>query len=156
MVSKRRQTGGYTLLELMAAIALIGVLAVTAVGSYQDYIERAEIDQAIKDIGIIQLQISAHGYNNKGVYPSSLAEIGLAGYEDPWGNPYQYLNIAQGGRGTPGRARKDRNLVPINSDFDLYSSGPDGRSVGPLTARHSRDDIIRANNGGFLGVAEDY
>jgi general secretion pathway protein G len=55
-----------------------------------------------------------------------------------------------------GQQRKDRNLVPINSDYDLYSMGPDGRSVSPLTAQASRDDIIRANDGGFVGKASDY
>jgi general secretion pathway protein G len=52
--------------------------------------------------------------------------------------------------------RKDKNLVPINSEYDLYSVGPDGRSVGPLTAKHSRDDIVMANDGRFIGVASDY
>jgi general secretion pathway protein G len=55
-----------------------------------------------------------------------------------------------------GKKRKDRNLVPLNSDYDLYSQGPDGNSVSPLTAAASQDDIIRANNGGFVGKAEDY
>ena len=52
--------------------------------------------------------------------------------------------------------RKDKNLVPINTDFDLYSLGKDGLSAGPLTAKDSRDDIVRANNGAFIGRAEDY
>jgi general secretion pathway protein G len=52
--------------------------------------------------------------------------------------------------------RKDRNLVPINSDYDLYSVGPDGDSSLPLTAATSRDDIVRANDGRFIGKAEDY
>jgi general secretion pathway protein G len=46
--------------------------------------------------------------------------------------------------------------VPINTDFDLYSMGPDGRSAPPLTASDSRDDIVRANNGRFVGIAADY
>jgi len=46
--------------------------------------------------------------------------------------------------------------VPLNTDYDLYSQGPDGQSVSPLTAAKSRDDIIRANNGDFIGTAEDY
>jgi hypothetical protein len=50
----------------------------------------------------------------------------------------------------------DHSLVPINTDFDLYSMGPDGRNSPPLTAKHSRDDIVRANNGAFIGVASDY
>ena len=55
-----------------------------------------------------------------------------------------------------GHARKDHSLVPINTDFDLYSMGPDGRSSPPLTAKASRDDIVRANDGAFVGVAADY
>ncbi len=52
--------------------------------------------------------------------------------------------------------RKDRFLVPLNSDFDLYSKGPDRKSVPPLTAEASRDDIIRANDGGYIGLASEY
>ena len=55
-----------------------------------------------------------------------------------------------------GQARKDRFLVPINSDYDLYSMGPDGGSVPPLTAALSRDDIIRANNGDYFGLASGF
>jgi general secretion pathway protein G len=55
-----------------------------------------------------------------------------------------------------GKVRKDRFLVPINSTYDLYSMGADGRSVGPLTAAMSRDDIIRANDGAYVGLAEGY
>ena len=74
--------------------------------------------------------------------------------KDPWGNDYQYLNIAK--EKGKGKLRKDKNLVPINSDFDLYSMGPDGSSVAPLTARASRDDIVRANDGGFVGLAGNF
>ena len=55
-----------------------------------------------------------------------------------------------------GKMRKDKNLVPINSDYDLYSMGPDGISVSPLTAKASQDDIVRGRNGKFIGVATDY
>lgn len=62
----------------------------------------------------------------------------------------------EGNAGGAIQPRKDRFLVPINSDYDLYSMGADGRSVAPLTASMSRDDIIRANDGAFVGLAEDY
>ena len=55
-----------------------------------------------------------------------------------------------------GMVRKDKNLVPINSDFDLYSMGPDGESVSPLTANSSRDDIVRGRNGDYIGNAAEY
>lgn len=55
-----------------------------------------------------------------------------------------------------GKVRKDHNLVPLNTDYDLYSMGEDGASVSPLTAKASRDDIVRANNGRYVGLASDY
>lgn len=55
-----------------------------------------------------------------------------------------------------GQVRKDRFLAPINTDYDLYSLGPDGESRPQLNARESRDDIVRAANGSYFGVAEDF
>lgn len=54
----------------------------------------------------------------------------------------------------PQKPRKDRFLHPINSDYDLYSRGKDGESVEPLTAQKSHDDVIRANDGAFIGLAK--
>lgn len=64
-------------------------------------------------------------------------------------------SAANGGT-TTGQARKDRFLVPINSDYDLYSMGPDGKSTSALTAKISQDDIIRASDGLFIGRACDF
>jgi len=52
--------------------------------------------------------------------------------------------------------RKDHNLVPVNSDFDLFSKGKDGQSKSPFTAKASRDDIVRANNGRYIGPVSGY
>ena len=60
-----------------------------------------------------------------------------------------------GGSGS-GKPRKDHFLHPINSDFDLYSMGADGESNAPLTAKQSRDDIIRANDGAYYGLASNF
>ena len=90
--------------------------------------------------------------NNR--YPNDLAEIGLAGLKDSWGNPYQYLNI-ETAKGL-GKVRKNKSMVPVNNDFDLYSMGPDGKSQTPFTAKQSQDDIVRANNGGYFGRVSDY
>ncbi len=93
--------------------------------------------------------------NDYGVPPDNLEQVGMAGKLDPWGNPYEYLNVFNDGHGPP-HPRKDHFLHPLNSDYDLYSMGADGDTKVPLTARASRDDIIRASNGGYIGIAADY
>lgn len=148
----KKQGNGFTILELLMLLLVVGILATLAYGEYGRYFDKARVAVAKADLFDISLRLSVYFINNKS-YPETLADIGGASL-DPWGNPYQYLNI-QTARGK-GKLRKDRNLVPINSDFDLYSKGKDGRSVSPLTAKSSKDDVIRANNGGYYGLAKDY
>lgn len=143
---------GFTLVELMIAIAIVGIIAMVAVPAYQDYGKRVEADQAIKDLVVIQLQIDDYTLNN-GEVPVSLADIGLGGMEDPWGNPYEYLGYAHN---PPGARRKDKNLNPLNSDYDLYSKGEDGDSNKQIITKKSQDDIIRGRDGSFLGYATDF
>lgn len=146
---------GITILELMLTIMIIAILSVMSVATYSSYKAKANVAQAVTDIGTIQTAISIFAVDNQGL-PQSLADVSaqVGAMLDPWGNPYQYLNHADvKGKG---QFRKDKNIVPINSDYDLYSMGPDGVSVSPLTAQASRDDIIRANNGRFIGIASDY
>ena len=73
---------------------------------------------------------------------------------DPWGRPYVYTDLSQ--KGSKGKARKDHKLNPINADFDLYSVGEDGKSATPLPAAASQDDVIRAREGAFLGLASEF
>jgi general secretion pathway protein G len=144
---------GITLIELIAAVAVVGVLASVTFTSYQEYVDHSENQIAIRDLQVIALQIDAFAGNNNGSYPADLSALGLDNYEDPWGNTYRYLNV----EGVPrGQVRKDRNLNPVNSDYDLYSMGPDGRTQTQFQARFARDDIVRANSGRFFGIAEEY
>jgi general secretion pathway protein G len=73
---------------------------------------------------------------------------------DPWGNLYIYLNLTD--PSLTGKPRKDGKLHPVNSDYDLYSTGKDGLSKPPFNNSKSRDDIVRANNGKFIGLAAEY
>jgi len=74
---------------------------------------------------------------------------------DPWGNNYQYLAIEDNVK-AKGNERADKNLVPINSDFDLYSNGKDGVTSRQLTSQNARDDVVRANDGRYYGLASNY
>jgi general secretion pathway protein G len=144
---------GFSLLELMFAVIVVGILSAVAIPSYNFAMDRSRTNKAIGDMGQIQLRISQFDLA-QGRLPTSLAEIGQDGLLDPWGNGYVYLDMT--GLRSRGAVRKDRRLVPINSDYDLYSKGKDGQSRAPLTAPVSTDDIIRAGNGSFIGKAEDF
>ena len=150
----RRDRSGFTLLEVLFVTIIIGILASMSAPRLQGALEKARVARAIGDIDAIGWDILSYEMG-EGQLPNSLALIGRSGTLDPWGNPYQYLPI-RGKKPGKGAMRKDRFLVPINSDFDLYSMGPDGKSVAPLTAAASHDDIIRANDGGYVGIAERY
>lgn len=205
---------GFTLIELMLAVAITGVLASLAVPTYVDFIEKARIARTIAELHGLAKELQGFALTNE-QYPDTLTQIGRGTSRDPWGNLYQYYRIncgaavfgllddperptgssaglvlpvnrsastttahaflaiddgnhqglvhliqgggGAGGGGPPcggvGGARKDRFLVPINSDFDLYSMGKDGQSVAPLTAQKSHDDVIRASDGAFYGLA---
>ena len=143
---------GFTIIEMMLVVAVVVVLATIALSSYGRYREQVQVLQAVSDIGSLQPLISKYALDNNG-YPDSLADIGRAGLKDPWGNPYQY--VSHDDNSTRGQWRKDHNIVPVNSDYDIWSNGKDGQSSPPLTAAHSRDDIVRANNGRFIGLASE-
>lgn len=151
--ARRIVTLGFSLLELMFAVAALGVLSVIAVPAYTTAIDHARIDRAIGDIGGLQLKIAQFELA-QGRLPTSLGEIGQAALLDPWGEPYQYLDFT--GRNGNGHKRKDRSLNPLNSDYDLGSNGKDGRTNQSLRPPVSHDDIIRAGNGSFIGKAEDF
>lgn len=143
---------GFTLIELLVVVLLVGILASIGSRSYTDLVDRANDSRAMAEIRNLQIVVATAEAKN-GRLPETLAEAGVGGVRDPWGNPYVYTPLAGQSKGV---ARKDRFLVPLNSDFDLYSKGKDGRSQSALTAAASRDDILRANDGAFIGRGEDY
>lgn len=148
-----RRRSGFTIVEVLIVVAIAGTLTAIAVPRYADYRERIKVAQAVADLRALSLLLNNYQLDARS-YPPSLASVGNAGKLDPWGRPYVYLNLQD--PKTKGQARKNKNLVPINSDYDLYSVGKDGASSGPLTAKASRDDVLRANDGAFIGLAREY
>jgi general secretion pathway protein G len=150
--ARRRGELGFTVIELLSVMAIIGLLASIALPRLQIAVKQAKIARAIGDIRAMQIELMSIEASGQAL-PADLSGIGRAGLLDPWGRPYQYLVITSS---TMGAARKDRFLVPVNSTFDLYSLGEDGSSVPAMTAGSSQDDIVRANDGGFIGLASKF
>lgn len=143
-----------TLLELMIATTLAGVLAAIAIPSYQNAILRTKIERARTELMDIRTAVLAsRGPDFK--LPPTLDGVPTITRVDPWGHPYVYLYFNAPGVNRGG-VRKDRNLVPINSEFDLYSKGKDGDTRPPLTVKPSLDDIVVARDGAFVGLARDF
>jgi general secretion pathway protein G len=149
----RAQVRGFTLMELLLVLTLIGILATIASASYANYMNKVRSAQAVADIATMSAVIQHYALENNYSYPLSLADVGYVGKTDPWGRPYVYYNINRFGKGG---SRKDHALNPLNTDFDLYSVGPDGKTKAQITQKDSLDDILRAGNGSFVGIAADF
>ena len=144
---------GFTIFEIAVVLAIGGIILAITVPAVQSYIDRARTAQAITDIGQMSATIKQYSRSH-GAFPDTLADVSLDTFLDPWGRPYQYFNLVTA-KGN-GKARKDKKLNPLNSDYDLYSVGPDGDTAAQLTNAKSRDDVVRARDGGFIGVAADF
>ncbi len=143
----------FTLLETLIVMAIMITLAAMGIPAFADALEVAYVGRAIGDIRTLQTEITRYEVQ-LGKLPDLLQEVGVTDMLDPWGNPYQYLNFdnVQG----QGQKKKDKFLVPLNSTYDLYSMGKDGVTSAALTANSSQDDIVRANDGAYVGLGSQY
>jgi general secretion pathway protein G len=153
---RQKHSSGFTLLELLIVIAIIATLSAISIPAYYSYLEKSRLTTVTSDIRLIDEQLLFFEMNN-GRLPETLAEAGI-NLVDQWGNPYQYTLLRGKPLTGPGKVtpRKDKSLHPLNSDYDLYSMGPDGKTNAALTAEASQDDIIRAGDGNYVGIAANY
>ena len=111
---------GFTLVELMVVIVIIGLLATVVAVNVMPAQDTARVKKAEADIALLEqatemYRLSKLNYPASGEGLQALVSEGFVKRlpEDPWGNPYRYA--APGGEG---RA------------FDIYSYGADGREGG--------------------------
>lgn len=150
-----RSGRGFTLIELLVAMTILGSLIAIAIPAYNRYRDQQKVNLAINDLRVLDNKLQSYKASNE-AFPDDLTAIPMPNSTDPWGNAYEYLKIEGADTKSKGNMRKDKNLVPINSDFDLYSKGADGKSTSPLTASASQDDVVRANDGRYFGLGANY
>lgn len=146
---------GFSLIELVIAMVVAAALAAIAVPAYQQYRERLRVNQAETTISVLAADLTRY-YTEHYTYPATLAGLGIAIPLDPWGNPYKYVPIDVPNPPTTGQILKDKSMHPVNSDFDLYSMGADAQTTTQLASHTSKDDVIRAGNGSYIGLASGY
>jgi len=142
--------GGWTLIELLTALVIIGILLSLTMNKSQAAMRAAKNAQAALEIMELMTTIDDYELDND-MLPVSLAALGEGGKTDPWGRAYVYAIITN-----VNLARKDKFLVPVNTTYDLYSMGVDGKSKRPFNAAASHDDIVRAGDGSYVGLAAGY
>ncbi len=146
---------GFTLIELLIAGFIVATLAAIALPSYTAYVDNAKNTKAVSCLFEVQAMVQRY-HTEHFAFPGALNEIDIGPNctLDPWENAYRYLKI-EGKKGKGGN-RKDRSENPLNSDYDLYSMGKDGKTKQSLRPKASHDDLIRAKNGGFFGLVSEY
>jgi general secretion pathway protein G len=131
-LSRRARSRGFTLIEIMVVVVILGILAAIVVPNIMDAPDKARVAKAKQDVQMIESALELYKLDNY-VYPSTqqglqalVAQPGgdpparnwkPGGYlkqlvKDPWGNEYQYLN--------PG----------THGEIDIFTYGADGKPGG--------------------------
>src|SRR3954465_8282292 len=66
---------GFTLIELMIVVAIIGILAAVAIPAYQDYIARAQVSEAVSLLGSGKTPFAEY-FSSQGVWPAATDVMG--------------------------------------------------------------------------------
>ena len=126
--NRQSAVAGFTLLEILAIVAILDILASIAIVIYQDYKTKAKNSAAVAQITNLSMEITNYRSVN-GVYLDDLSQIPGGQQLDPWQQHLQYLNIENVGTNWQGKCRRGKSLNPLNTNYDLYSIGADGQTA---------------------------
>lgn len=91
---KRQLQQGFTLIELMIVVAIIGILAAIAIPAYQDYTIRAQVSEGLSLADGAKTAVAEY-YTNRGVFPTGNKTAGLSTNTSITGNYVSQVDVAQ-------------------------------------------------------------
>ena len=92
---KRTMQKGFTLIELMIVVAIIGILAAIALPAYQDYTKRTHVSEGLTLAGGAKASVTEY-YSSQGNFPSNNSSAGLADKAAIKGNAVTSVEVASG------------------------------------------------------------
>jgi general secretion pathway protein G len=137
--------GGFTMVELLIVMAIVIILSTMAVSAFAKIKVTTQVSRAKVEIRGMEREISAFA-TERGSLPPGLGDINRLHQLDPWGHEYVYSTA-------PTRTVVG---IEINSDYDLYSNGPDGVTAVSIADDMSKDDVIRGRDGSFCDSATNW
>jgi general secretion pathway protein G len=151
LLSSRRQKlcvacRGFTLVELIVVTAVIGVLVAMAIPFFNQYINTVKTGVCVADLRTVDKAISAY-IIDKNAMPVFLSDVGMGSQLDPWKRSFVYHDLSVAGPAP----LEDIAFRPLNTDYDLYSTGENGASTPAAGNLANADDIVRSNNGVYAG-----
>jgi len=87
-----RRQSGFTLIELMIVVAIIGILAAIAVPAYQDYTRRTHVSEGINLGALVKTAISEY-YLSENIWPTDNATVGIAPSNQMIGNAVKRISV---------------------------------------------------------------
>ena len=95
----KRLHSGFTLIELMIVVAIIGILAAIAIPQYQNYVARAQVAEGLSMASSIKTAISEY-YSTHGKYPSNNTALGIDSAFDIKGSYVNAIKVRADGSGS--------------------------------------------------------
>ena len=121
----QKEQQGFTLIELMIVVAIIGILAAIAIPAYQDYTIRAQISEGLTLSAGAKTAVSEY-YVEHGTWPTDNDEAGLADKHDIIGNYTEHVEV-------------EDNVIEIKFGYDVHEKIMD-----------EKIELTAVNNGGSI------